>query len=116
MGKRQRRRLREQPNNRTFRGDLEAARDPTGEATARLRRLVDQRVRIEGEIDSEIDQLHGWGFDWPTIAAALGVTRQAARQRHLRRDPMPRRKSYPGVTASAAGNNDGPRRPTTAPP
>jgi len=84
MGKRQRRRVREHPNDRMFRWDLEAARDPTGEATAQLRSLVEQRARIEHEIDAEVDQLHRWGFDWPTIAAALGVTRQAARQRHAR--------------------------------
>jgi hypothetical protein len=51
----------------------------------RLRCLVEQRARIEHEIDAEVDQLHIWGFDWPTIAGALGVTRQAAGQRHKRR-------------------------------
>ncbi|HVX68655.1 MAG TPA: hypothetical protein VHA79_03060 [Mycobacteriales bacterium] len=86
MGKRQRRRLREQyrvlPRPRP---DLELHRDPTGEATARLKDLVDQLARLQLEIDTEIDLLYGWGFDWPTIARALGVTRQAARQRYLRR-------------------------------
>ena len=87
MGKRQRRRMREQgPHLQQHRPDLDAGRDPTGEATARLRRLVDQRSRIQHEIDAEVGRLHGWGFDWPTIARALGVTRQAARQRHHRRD------------------------------
>lgn len=55
------------------------------EATARLRRLVGQRAVIDREIDAEVDRLEGWGFSWPTIARALGVTRQAARQRHQRR-------------------------------
>ncbi|HTQ19411.1 hypothetical protein [Mycobacterium sp.] len=90
MGKRQRRRLREHPNTRISRTDLQAARDPTGDATARLRGLVEQRACIEHEIDTEVDQLHRWGFDWPTIADAVGVTRQAARQRHNRRAGMQR--------------------------
>lgn len=93
MGKRQRRRLREHQHARFFRPDLDAARDPTGEATARLRRLVEQRLRIEPEIDGEVDRLHDWGFDWPTIASALGVTRQAARQRHSRRAKDPTAQS-----------------------
>lgn len=86
MGKRQRRRLREQdrlpPRPRP---DLDLHRDPTGEATARLRDLVEQLAGLRLEIDTEVDLLYGWGFDWPTIARALGVTRQAARQRHHRR-------------------------------
>jgi hypothetical protein len=47
-----------------------------------LRRLVDQRKVIEREINTEIDRLEAWGFSWPAISRALGVTRQAARQRH----------------------------------
>jgi hypothetical protein len=69
----------------SLRTDLDVGRDPTGEATARHTRLVEQRMRIQNEIDGEIDRLEGWGFDWPTIGKALGVTRQAARQRHGRR-------------------------------
>lgn len=86
MGKRQRRRLREQyrvlPRPRP---DLELHRDPAGEATARLRHLVEQMAGLQHEVDTEVDLLYSWGFDWPTIANALGVTRQAARQRHHRR-------------------------------
>jgi hypothetical protein len=85
MGKRQRRRLREQDRVPPRRPDLELHRDPTGEATARLRNLVEQLAGLQHEIDNEVDLLYGWGFDWPTIAKALGVTRQAARQRHHRR-------------------------------
>jgi SOS response regulatory protein OraA/RecX len=55
------------------------------EVTAHLRRLVVQRARIEHEIDAEIDRLTGRGFSWGTIARALRVTRQAARQRAIRR-------------------------------
>jgi hypothetical protein len=67
------------------------------EATARLRRLVGQRAVIEREIDAEVDRLEGWGFTWPTIARALGVTRPSARQRHARR----RQSASPNVSESA---------------
>jgi hypothetical protein len=86
MGERQRRRLRDHgspvmgywPNP----DPKQVAED---EATTRLRRLVAQRKVIEREIDAEVDRLEGGGFNWPTIARALGVTRQAARRRHRRR-------------------------------
>ena len=55
------------------------------DAAVRLRRLVHQRAMIDREIDAEVDRLEGWGFSWPVIARALGVTRQAARQRRVRR-------------------------------
>jgi hypothetical protein len=55
------------------------------EATARLRQLVEQRAAIDRELDREIDDLEAKGFGWPRIARALGVSRQAARQRNLRR-------------------------------
>jgi hypothetical protein len=86
MGKRQRRRLREQSQPvapyRPWRIDPKRAAED--EATARLGRLVNQRDVIDREIDAEVDRLEGWGVSWPTIGRALGVTRQAARQRHLR--------------------------------
>lgn len=40
-------------------------------------------------IDAQVDVLATAGTPWPAIAAALGVTRQAARQRHRRRHPTP---------------------------
>ena len=86
MGKRGRRRMRAQstPAMRYWPNP-----DPKcvaeDEAMTRLRRLVDQRSVIEREIDAKVDRLVGQGFNWPTIARALGVTRQAARQRHQRR-------------------------------
>lgn len=86
MGKRQRRRLREQrpPVGISLRNP-DPKRLGEDEATARLRRLVAQRGAIEREIDAEVDRLEGGGFSWPAIARALGVTRQAARQRQKRR-------------------------------
>lgn len=89
MGKRQRRRTREQREVVTpCRRDLDAGRDHDGEATARLKLLIEQRAQIQNEIDAEVDCLERWGFDWPTIGRALGVTRQAARQHHLRRHQL----------------------------
>lgn len=55
------------------------------DATSQLRRLVYQRATINQRIDAEVDRLESGGLSWPVIARALGVTRQAARQRHERR-------------------------------
>lgn len=86
MGKRQRRRLREQASPvMRYWPNPDPMRVAQDEATTRLRRLVDQRRVIEREIDTEVDRLERCGFTWPAIARALGVTRQAARQRHERR-------------------------------
>jgi hypothetical protein len=89
MGKRQRRRLRDQnaPAMRDWRRP-DPTRAAEDEAMTRLRRLAEQRKVIAREIDAEVDRLEGWGFSWPAIARDLGVTRQAARQRHQRRHPV----------------------------
>jgi hypothetical protein len=50
-----------------------------------LRRLVARRDQLERTITCEIDRLAEAGVGWPRIAAALGVSRQAARQAALRR-------------------------------
>jgi hypothetical protein len=87
MGKRQRRRLRQQSQAVVPYGPsrIDPKRVAENEATTRLRRLVQQRTVIEREIDAEVDRLECWGFSWYAIGQALGVTRQAARQRHVRR-------------------------------
>jgi hypothetical protein len=86
MGKRQRRRLRQQiPPAARYWPNRDPKRVAEDEAVDGLRQLVVLRERIEREIDAEVDRLQGWGFNWPTIARGLGVTRQAARQRQLRR-------------------------------
>jgi hypothetical protein len=64
---------------------IDPRRAAEDDAAVRLRRLVHQRAVIDREIDAEVDRLEGRGFSWPVIARALGVTRQAARQRHERR-------------------------------
>ena len=53
--------------------------------TRELVTLVDQQREAEAAIDREVDRLVRLGVSWPLIADALGVSRQAARQRWLRR-------------------------------
>jgi hypothetical protein len=62
MGKRQRRRRRDQ--TLTFQQRFDRGQRVTDEdgATERLRRLVEQRAVLEREIDAETDRLEGWGF------------------------------------------------------
>jgi hypothetical protein len=50
-----------------------------------LAELAAQLHEVEGAVDDEVDRLVALGVGWPVIATALGVTRQAARQRRLRR-------------------------------
>jgi hypothetical protein len=50
-----------------------------------LARLVEENRRIEAALDMEIDRLVIANVGWPVIARTLGVSRQAARQRHERR-------------------------------
>jgi hypothetical protein len=87
MGKRQRRRLREQALMSRQRRSRLVRTSPEEQAVAHLRDLQEQRRRFEAAIEHEIKRLRAGGVGWPPIALALGVTRQAARQRHLRRDP-----------------------------
>src|SRR4051794_28494707 len=81
MGKRERRRRRE--------AAALAASPPVAPravlTTDTLRRLVARRDQLERTITCEIDRLADAGVGWPRIAAALGVSRQAARQAALRR-------------------------------
>ena len=83
MGKRERRRRRERLNQ-----PQPAAPQPRTTnhlVTASLQQLAELRRTTEIAIDEEIDRLLSIGVRWPVIAAALGVSRQAARQRWLRR-------------------------------
>jgi hypothetical protein len=50
-----------------------------------LRRGRSARDEAEAKLDSLIDRAANLGIGWPEIAAQLGVTRQAARQRYQRR-------------------------------
>lgn len=51
---------------------------------ADLRRLRWKAVQLEAQIDATIAAAVGAGSTYVEVGQALGVTRQAARQRHLR--------------------------------
>lgn len=55
------------------------------EGLAHLDELVQTRRRVEEQIDAHVEDLAAAGVSWPAIADVLGVSRQAARQAHLRR-------------------------------
>jgi hypothetical protein len=63
------------------------SREPSG--LARLAELAARQRELAEAVDAQVDVLAVAGTPWPQIAAALGVTRQAARQRHRRRHPAP---------------------------
>lgn len=50
-----------------------------------LAALAAQLHEVERAVDDEVARLVALGVSWPVIATALGVSRQAARQRWLRR-------------------------------
>jgi hypothetical protein len=54
---------------------------------SRLAALAAHQREVQAAIDAQVGQLAAAGTPWPQIAAALGVTRQAARQRHRRHHP-----------------------------
>jgi hypothetical protein len=84
MGKRQRRRLREQAMvSRQGRSRLVRTWHEE-QAVTHLQDLQEQRREFEAAIEHEIKRLRAGGVGWPPIAIALGVTRQAARQRYER--------------------------------
>lgn len=61
--------------------------EPSG--LARLTALAARQRELAEAVDAQVDVLAAAGTPWPAIAAALGVTRQAARQRYRRRHPAP---------------------------
>lgn len=81
MGKRQRRRVREQSVNKQ-RDPRELQCSSGLVKTDRLSRLSRQRRELDAAICEEIGRVRTGGVGWPPIAAALGVSRQAARQRY----------------------------------
>lgn len=62
------------------------------EPTARLRGLVERRNELERQIEEETDLLAATGIGWPAIAAALGLSRQGARQASVRRRERARQR------------------------
>jgi hypothetical protein len=55
------------------------------EMLERLKRGRDARDDAEAKLDALVDRAVELRIGWPEIAAQLGVTRQAARQRYQRR-------------------------------
>jgi hypothetical protein len=55
------------------------------EMLERLKRGRSARDEAEATLDALVDRAVDLGIGWPQIAAQLGVTRQAARQRYQRR-------------------------------
>ena len=49
---------------------------------ARLEGLVNEREAAAVAVDAEVRRLRRVGANWPQLAVALGVSRQAARQRY----------------------------------
>lgn len=54
----------------------------TGLDLTRLEALVSEREAAAVAVDAEVRRLRRLGVSWPQIAVALGVSRQAARQRY----------------------------------
>jgi hypothetical protein len=57
------------------------------EMTRQLEFLAQRQREADAEVEREVDRLVQVGVNWSLIADALGVSRQAARQRWLRRQP-----------------------------
>ena len=55
------------------------------EMLERLKRVRSARDGAQAKLDALVDRAVDLGIGWPEIAAQLGVTRQAARQRYERR-------------------------------
>lgn len=88
MGKRARRREqhhRELIDERRVEAEAVLARRSRSETVGELRRLAEGRRVIDRRIEDVVDHLVTDGVGWVAIAAALGVSRQAARQAYLRR-------------------------------
>ncbi len=55
------------------------------DAVEQLRQLVAQRESASVAVDREVNRLRRLGASWPDVAKALGVSRQAARQKYTAR-------------------------------
>jgi DNA-binding NarL/FixJ family response regulator len=91
MGKRQRKRVRQQPLSAA--GSITSETNPwhvpslspaMTSGLQELAGLVDEQGRLSDRQRRVVAELVAAGTSWPAIAAALGVTRQAARQQFLR--------------------------------
>ena len=76
---------RQRQSSRPYESVPARALDGAEGPTERLRALVSRRCELERAIEREVDRLAAAGVGWPVIAAALGVSRQGARQASMRR-------------------------------
>ena len=81
---------------------------PAGEILSGLPALARSAARVEAEVASWVGRLREQDTDWPTIAGALGVSVEAARQRF---EPTPPaqllRLRRPGQTPHPGGTPGG---------
>lgn len=92
MGKRQRKRQRQQPlsPSRSTQAAHDRALSPLrvgltdSPSLSELMQLVDEQRRLSERQRTLVAELVAAGTGWPQIAPALGVSRQAARQQFLR--------------------------------
>jgi hypothetical protein len=64
---------------------LEAANRKRMDGLARLAELTTAAQLLDAQITEQVDALAAAATSWPAIAQALGVSRQAAHQGHIRR-------------------------------
>ena len=64
---------------------LPSSQRSVAEMLERLKRGRSARDEAEAKLDALVDRAVDLGIGWPEIAAQLGVSRQAARQRYRRR-------------------------------
>lgn len=69
------------------------AEDPIDVA---LREIVAARVALDSLEATLVVRARSYGRSWSELAAPLGVTKQAARSRHLARDPIAARRHAAG--------------------
>ena len=68
---------------------LEATNHKRADGLARLAELTTAAQRLNAQITEQVDALAAAATPWPAIAQALGVSRQAAHQAHIRRHRTP---------------------------
>ena len=81
---------------------LEATNHQRADGLARLAELTTAAQFLDAQITEQIDALAAAATSWPAIAQALGVSRQAAHQRHIRRhrpqaEPLPHAARAPAA-------------------
>lgn len=69
--------------------DVGVAGDPIDAA---LREIVVARAALDSLEATLVVRARSYGRSWSELAAPLGVTKQAARSRHLARDPIAARR------------------------